>query len=226
MGNRCREGSLGKNNLPQSFNDHTHGDVTDAFVTVCLCVLVESFLWLFKPCVQPNPQTYLLTDNVCCRCLWGIFHTSLTNIYSICVLIWRHTAIICFHYKWFSFLYISGRRGALSSWYVISGRAVQSRTLYSPLPARWGGVLLQYGSNIRCDGSMHQEYSNAQNMPWIIHRLCSPAHMGSTCSWEMGSFQLSKFKASTSIIAVNVRTCLCLCNCLVCTPMPCIVRIN
>lgn len=48
MGNRCREGSLGKNNLPQSLNDHTCSRVVKAFRTDCLCVFDDISFCFFS----------------------------------------------------------------------------------------------------------------------------------------------------------------------------------
>lgn len=52
-------------------------------------------------------------------------------------------------------------------------------------------------------------------------RKCTPPALG---KWAHSDSP--RFQAMTSIIAINVRTCLCLCNCLVYTPMPRVVCIN
>lgn len=63
--------------------------------------------------------------------------------------------------------------------------------------------------------------------PRIMPRTCLESHVVTVQPrMHMHSLTLPRFQSSTSITAVNVRTCLCLCNCLVYTRMPCVVCIN
>lgn len=67
--------------------------------------------------------------------------------------------------------------------------------------------------------------NNAPNMAWITHgQPCAHALRLPLGNGLVRTLQ--GFGPLISIIAVNVRTCLCLCNCLVCTPMPRVVCIN
>lgn len=117
------------------------------------------------------------------------------------------------------------RRDALSIWYVISGRAVPSRTLYPSLPR--DEAVYYYGTEVISDAMCPHAKNNAQNMPWIPHGHCSTPDTYSLPAFGKWAHSDSpRFQASTSIIAVNVRTCLCLCNSLVYTPMPLVVCIN
>lgn len=78
MGNRCREGSLGKNNLPQSLNDHTCSRVVKAFRTDCLCVFDDISFCFFS----------IIAHCACCSSMIHLillfFPTSQTFLSSFC----------------------------------------------------------------------------------------------------------------------------------------------
>lgn len=80
----------------------------------------------------------------------------------------------------------------LSIWYVISGRAEPSRTLYPSFFRRYEAVYY-YSTEVISDATCPHAKNNAPNMPWITHGHCSGLHTCiPACPWEMGSFWLSK----------------------------------
>lgn len=74
-----------------------------------------------------------------------------------------------------------------------------------------------YDAEVILDAMCPHAKNNAPAMPRITHGHCSTLHVQPTCPWET---RPPRLHASTSIAAVNVRTCLCLCDGLVYTPLP------
>lgn len=76
MENRCREGSLDKNNLPQSLNDNTHTQLCHRafqalFVCLCICecnrVIISVYVNLHTICATKSANSiYSSIHNVSC----------------------------------------------------------------------------------------------------------------------------------------------------------------
>lgn len=73
MGNRCREGSLDKNNLPQSLNDNTHTVMSQRLSGRLACVLV--YMWM------QHSNYICLCDlhTICAKCANSIY-SSIHNV--------------------------------------------------------------------------------------------------------------------------------------------------
>lgn len=130
---------------------HTHGYVTGAFRADCLCVFVymlSSCHVCSSFCKHPRCEFSLMTHLI----YFSSFKFSLVSNLFVCGGVREDI-----HY-WPSFLYISGRRDAPQHLVCNfrKGWAVQN-TLSLIFPKIWSGLLLQYGSNIRCDVSTRQE---------------------------------------------------------------------
>lgn len=236
MGNRCREGNLGKNNLPQSLNDHTHNrlchrgfqDCLFVFIYMWMCVWNKQYLLHCVHCY--SLMTHLIhlvffSPNILCSLCPSSFETILRNFINRSEGI---TEAICGHAVLsllLAFISVNIRQERCPQHLVCNFRkscAVQN-TL--SILFRRDEAVYYYSTEVISDAMCPHAKNNAQNMPRITHGhfsapcMCAPPALG---KWV----QSPRLQALTSHFAVNVRTCLCLCNCLMCTPMPCVVCIN
>lgn len=190
-------------------------------------------------------KRYLLIHNASCYSLWWLiwftyffpllFQTSQTDflfsLVSILVFIWDRFEAMYVE-KWggdvtfitIGLWYISGRRDALSTWFVIPRSAVPFRTL---ILFQRDEAVYYYSAEVILDLMCPHAKNNAPTMPWITHghcstlSICTPPALG-----KRAHSHCPRLQALTSIIAVNVRICLHLCNSLMCTPIPGVVCIN
>lgn len=144
MENRCREGSLDKNNLPQSLNDNTHTQLCHRafqalFVCLCICecnrVIISVYVNLHTICATKSANSiYSSIHNVSCYSpFWVTWFTSQT-FYSDLLFTWDHlrhcmwTTVL--HSLLLAFVSLRIRSDVLGTWRVILKGAVPFRTLY------------------------------------------------------------------------------------------------
>lgn len=199
-------------------------------------------MWIFIPCVRLNVQTVFTHSQ--CELLFSLMthlihiflspssfrHHKRTFYSASCQSLssfetglrrcmWRSEAFITI-----GLWYISGRRDALSTWFVIPRSAVPFRTL---ILFQRDEAVYYHSAEVILDLMCPHAKNNAPTMPWITHghcstlRICTPPALG-----KRAHSHCPRLQALTSIIAVNVRICLHLCNSLMCTPIPGVVCIN
>lgn len=115
-----------------------------------------------------------------------------------------------------AFVSLSIRSDVLGTWHVILKGAVPFRTL--SVLFQGDEAVYYYSAEVILDVTCAHAKNNAPTMPRITHGhcstrcLCTPPARG---NWA--HTHPPRLLALTSIIAVNVRICLCLCNSLMCT---------